>query len=132
MHVEISSVKYRNSPLVKGRVELSCIVFVSMPPTVLNEDLIIVTCCILIYWTSYRSECWQLWKWKKNSANLTRKRNVQIKNKRKSQETNAKKKIKLRKILAQSKDIRAFFATSNVQKSNDQTELLWKNEKSKN
>ena len=132
MHVEISSVKYRNSPLVKGRVELSCIVFVSMPPTVLNEDLIIVTCCILIYWTSYRSECWQLWKWKKNSANLTRKRNVQIKNKRKSQETNAKKKIKLRKILAQSKDIRAFFATSNVLKSNDQTELLWKNEKSKN
>ena len=35
-------------------------------------------------------------------------------------------------MLAQSKDIRAFFATSNVLKSNDQTELLWKNEKSKN
>ena len=40
MHAEISSRKYRNSPLVQGRLKLSCIVFVSMPPTVLNEDLI--------------------------------------------------------------------------------------------
>jgi len=40
MYAEISSVKYRKSPLVQGGLELSCIVFVSMPPTVLNANLI--------------------------------------------------------------------------------------------
>ena len=40
IHAEISSVKYRRSPLVRCGLELSCIVFVSMPPTVLNENLI--------------------------------------------------------------------------------------------
>ena len=40
IHAEISSLKYRPSPLVQGGLELSCIVFVSMPPTVLNENLI--------------------------------------------------------------------------------------------
>ena len=40
IHAEISSVKYRHSPLVQGGLELSCKVFVSMPPTVLNENLI--------------------------------------------------------------------------------------------
>ena len=40
IHAEISSLKYRHSPLVQGRLELSCKLFVSMPPTVLNENLI--------------------------------------------------------------------------------------------
>ena len=40
MHAEISSVKYRRSPLIQGGLELSCLVFVSMPPTLLNEKLI--------------------------------------------------------------------------------------------
>ena len=40
IHAEISFVKYRNCPLVQGRLELSWVVFVSMPPTVLNENLI--------------------------------------------------------------------------------------------
>ena len=39
IHAEISSVKYRHSPLVQGGLELLCKVFVSMPPTVLNENL---------------------------------------------------------------------------------------------
>ena len=40
MHAELSSDKYRKSPLVQGGLELSCKVYVSMPPTVLNENLI--------------------------------------------------------------------------------------------
>ena len=40
IHAEISSVKYRHSPLVQGVLELSCKVFVPMPSTVLNENLI--------------------------------------------------------------------------------------------
>ena len=37
---ELSSDKYRKSPLVQGSLELSCKVYVSMPPTVLNKNLI--------------------------------------------------------------------------------------------
>ena len=40
MHAELSSDKYRKSPLVQGGLELSCKAYVSMPPTVLNENLI--------------------------------------------------------------------------------------------
>ena len=40
IHAEISSVKYRHSPLVQGGLELLCKVFVSIPPTVLNKNLI--------------------------------------------------------------------------------------------
>ena len=40
MHAEISSDMYRKSPLVQGGLELSCTVYVAMPPTVLNENLI--------------------------------------------------------------------------------------------
>ena len=40
MHAEISSVKYRHSTLAQGGLELSCKVFVSVPPNVLNENLI--------------------------------------------------------------------------------------------
>ena len=40
MHAQISSVKYRRSPFIQGGLELSCLFFVSMPPTVLNEKLI--------------------------------------------------------------------------------------------
>ena len=40
LHAEISSVEYRNSPLVQGGVELSWIVFVSMASTVLTVNLI--------------------------------------------------------------------------------------------
>ena len=40
MYAEVSSDKYRYSPLVQGGLELSCVVYVSMPPTVLNENLI--------------------------------------------------------------------------------------------
>ena len=40
IHAEISSVKYRHSPLVQGGLERSRKVFVSMPRTVLNENLI--------------------------------------------------------------------------------------------
>ena len=40
IHAEISSVRCRHSPLVQGGLELSCQVFVSTPPTVLNENLI--------------------------------------------------------------------------------------------
>ena len=40
IHAEISSVKYRHSLLVQGVLELSCKVFVPMPSTVLNENLI--------------------------------------------------------------------------------------------
>ena len=43
MHAEISSVKYRNSSLGQGELEQSCIVFISMSPTVLivlNENLV--------------------------------------------------------------------------------------------
>ena len=40
MHAEMSCVKYRNFFLVQGGLKLSCIVFVSMAPTLLNENLI--------------------------------------------------------------------------------------------
>ena len=40
IHAEISSLNYRNSPLVQSGLELSCIIFVSIPPTVSNENLI--------------------------------------------------------------------------------------------
>ena len=40
MHAELSFDKYRKSPLVQGGLELSCKVYISMPPTVLNENLI--------------------------------------------------------------------------------------------
>ena len=40
MHAELSSDKYRKFPLVQGGLKLSCKVYVSMPPTVLNENLI--------------------------------------------------------------------------------------------
>lgn len=40
MHAEILIAKYRNRPMLQGGLELSCIAFVSMPPTALNESLI--------------------------------------------------------------------------------------------
>ena len=40
MHAEISSLKSTKSPLVQEELELSYIVFVSKPPTVLNQNLI--------------------------------------------------------------------------------------------
>ena len=37
---KLTSMHYRRSPLVQGRIEISCVVTVSMPGTVINQLLI--------------------------------------------------------------------------------------------
>ena len=130
MHAEISSVKYRNSPLVQGGLELSCIVFVSMPPTVLNENLISrykSLVASLYVEPPKEGEVGSFESEKETDFSVdstTTKTNVQTKNKRKSQETSTEKQNPANKQIAQCKDIRAFFAPSMVKKCNDHTRKI--------
>ena len=132
MHAEISSVKYRNPPLVQGGLKLLCIVFVSMPPTVLNENLIsrYKSFVVSLYVESPKEEEAGIFESEKeadfsvDSTTTKTKTNVQTKNKRKSQETSTEKQSPAKKQIAQCKDLRAFFASSRVKKFNDQTRKI--------
>ena len=89
--------KYRNSSLVRGGQELSCIVFVSMPPTVLCEKLIsrYKSFVASFYAESLKGaevDSFESEKETDFSVDSTTKANVQTKNKRKLQETSAEKK----------------------------------------
>ena len=108
MHAEISCVKYRNYPLVQGGLELSCIVFVSMPPTVLNENLIsryMSLVASLFVEPSKETEVGNFEREKEtdfsvDSTTTKTKTNVQTKNKRKSQETSTEKQNPAKKQIA--------------------------------
>ena len=122
------------SPLVRGGLELSCIVFVSMPPTVLNENLIsryksLVTSLHVEPPKEAKVGSFECEKQTGFSIDSTTKTKVQTKLKRKSQETSASggKNKPTKEKLPQSKDIRVFFA--NMEKSDDKTS---KKETSKN
>ena len=135
MHAELSSDKYRKSPLVQGGLELLCKVYVSMPPTVMNENLI----------SRYKSLVASLYVEPPKEAEVGSfeneketdisvdsttakvKSNVETKKKRKSQPETSTEKQNLAK--KQSKDIRSFFTPSKENKSNNQTR---KTEPSKN
>ena len=124
MHAEISSLKYKNSPLVQSRLELPCIVFALMPPAVLNEHLIsrYKSSVALHVELPKRSKSWQLWKWKINRffSWLNYKSKRSNREQEKLQETSAEENNAAKKKLAQNKDIRAFFTTSSVEQSNKQ------------
>ena len=125
MHAEISSVKYRNSPLLQGELELSYIVFISIPPAALNENLISrYGSLVASFYVEPPKEAevgsFESGKETDFSVDSTTKTIIQTK-KRKSPEMSAEINKPSEKKLAQIKDIWAVFATGNVEKSNDQT-----------
>ena len=100
--------------------------FVSMPPTVLKENLIsryksLVSSLHVEPIKDAEVGSFERKKETDFSVDSTTKTNIQTKNKIKSQERSAEKNKAAKKKLAPSKGIRTFFTTNNVQKSNDYT-----------
>ena len=123
---KISSVKYRRSPLLQGGLELSCLVLVSIPPTVLNEKLI--DRYMPLVQSSYvepplEAEVGSFESENNSSVQFSigpacsakRSKNENLKRKPQVNRAPDKNDVPVKKNVAQSKDIRVLF--TNVEKS---------------
>ena len=128
MHAEISSEKYRPSPLVQGGLELLCVVYVSMPPTVLNENLISRYKSLVGSLYVEPSKGAEIGSFLENNTNNVP--SVTTANEKRGTTTNIPTKSKKRKTtnsvtaktpekqrVVQSKNIRSFFPSTTVVKS---------------
>ena len=114
IHAEISSVKSRHSPLVQGGLELSCKVSVSMPPTVLNENLIsryksLVASSYVKPPKEAEVGSFEREQHQTDFSIKGTKKGVQVKLKRKSQQNAPEEAKPDEKELPQSREIRSFF-----------------------
>ena len=122
IHAEISSVKYRHSPLVQGGLELSCKLFVSMPPTVLNENLISRSKSLvasLYVEPPKEAEVGSFEREEHQTDFLIKSTKIgaQTKLKRKSQQSAPGEAKPDEKELLQSRDIRSFFVFKGIKRS---------------
>ena len=118
-HAEISSGKYRHSPLAQGVLGLSRKVFVSMPPTVLNESRYKSLVASLFVEPPKEAEVGSSEREEHQTDVLIKstKIGVQTKLRRKSQHSLPGEAKPDKKELPQSRDIRLFFVFKGTKRS---------------